>query len=83
MTVWKRLGILVFALIVVLCTLKVGERLPIPGVHGLVPTAEARGAGGGRPGRPGRPARPIKPVSVTGVATTTTRRCDVGERDCE
>ena len=77
MTVWKRLGILVFALIVVLCTLKVGERLPIPGVHGLVPTAEARGAGGGRP------ARPIKPVSVTGVATTTTRRCDVGERDCK
>ena len=70
MTVSKRLGILMFSLIVVLCALEVGGRLSIPGVHGLVPTAEAR------------VGRPLTPVSVAGVARRTTRRCAAGVYNC-
>ncbi len=70
MTVSKRIGIILFAGIVALCGFELGERLSIPGVHGLVSTAEARFG------------RPLTPVSVAGVARRTVRRCAVGVYRC-
>ena len=70
MTVSKRLGVFVFSVFVVLSALEVGERFSIPGVHGLVPAAEAR------------VGRPMTPVSVAGVARRTTRRCAAGVYNC-
>jgi hypothetical protein len=70
MTVSKRFGIFLFAVIIGLCGLELGERLSIPGVSGLVSTAEAR------------VGRPLSPVSVAGVARRTTRRCAVGVYNC-
>jgi len=70
MTVSRKLGILVFAGIIMLCGLEVGERLSIPGVHSFVSDAEAR------------VGRPLTPVSVAGVGRRTTRRCVTGVYDC-
>jgi hypothetical protein len=50
--------------------LAVGERVGIPGVHGLISTAEAI------------VGRPLTPVSVAGVARRTARRCAVGVYYC-
>jgi hypothetical protein len=50
--------------------LEVGERLGVPGVHGLVSVAEAV------------VGRPLTPVSVAGVARRTARRCAVGVYYC-
>ncbi|TSD83739.1 hypothetical protein FFK22_036105 [Mycobacterium sp. KBS0706] len=50
--------------------LDLGERLSIPGVHGMVSTAEAR------------VGRPLTPVSVAGVGRRTVRRCAVGVYNC-
>jgi hypothetical protein len=70
MTVSRKLGILVFAGIIMLCGLEVGERLSIPGVHSFISDAEAR------------VGRPLTPVSVAGVGRRTTRRCVTGVYDC-
>ena len=70
MTVSRKLGILVFAGIIMLCGLEVGERLSIPGVHSFIADAEAR------------VGRPLTPVSVAGVGRRTTRRCVTGVYDC-
>ena len=70
MTVSRKLGILVFAGIIMLCGLEVGERLSIPGVHSFIADAEAR------------VGRPLTPVSVAGVGRRTVRRCAVGVYDC-
>lgn len=70
MTVSKRYSIFVFAVIIGLCGLALGERLSILGVHGFVSTAEAR------------VGRPLTPVSVAGVARRTVRRCAVGVYNC-
>ncbi len=70
MSVSKKIGIGIFASIVVLGGLHLGEKLSIPGVHGFVSTAEAR------------VGRPLTPVSVAGVARRTTRRCAVGVYNC-
>ncbi len=70
MTVSRKLGILVFAGIIMLCGLEVGERLSIPGVHSFISVAEAR------------VGRPLTPVSVAGVGRRTTRRCVTGVYDC-
>lgn len=66
MTVSKRFGIVLFAVIIGLCGLELGERLSIPGVQGLISTAQAV------------VGRPLTPVSVGGVARRTTRRCATG-----
>ena len=59
---FKRIGVvLVVALIGVSC-LEAGEKLSIPGVYGLVSSAEAT------------VGRPLTPVSVAGVARRTARR---------
>ena len=70
MTVSRKLGMLVFAGIIMLGGLEVGERLSIPGVHSFVSDAEAR------------VGRPLTPVSVAGVGRRTTRRCVTGVYDC-
>jgi len=70
MTALKLLGIAVVAGIVGFGGLELGERLSIPGVHGIVSTAEAR------------VGRPLTPVSVAGVARRTVRRCAVGVYNC-
>ncbi len=62
MSVSKKIGIVIFAGIVGLCGLGLGERLSIPGVPSFGSTAEAR------------VGRPLTPVSVAGVARRTSRR---------
>lgn len=70
MSISKRLGIPLIVAIVVVCGSEVGERLSIPGVHSVIPTAEAI------------VGRPLTPVSVAGVARRTVRRCAVGVYYC-
>ena len=70
MTLSKRLGIFLMAGIIGLGALELGERLSIPGVHGLVSSAEAV------------VGRPLTPVSVAGVARRTVRRCAAGVYNC-
>ncbi len=70
MSVWKKMGIVIFTGIVGLCGLGLGERLSIPGVRNFVSTAEAL------------VGRPLTPVSVAGVARRTVRRCAVGVYNC-
>ncbi len=59
---FKRIGVLLLAIIVGAFCLELGEQSSIPGVYGLVSSAEAR------------VGRPLTPVSVAGVARRTARR---------
>ena len=61
MSAWKRLRTYLLAAIVVAAGLEVGERLSLPGVHGLVSIANAV------------VGRPLTPVSVAGVARRSAR----------
>ena len=70
MSILKRFGFLVIAGTIVVCGSEIGERLAIPGFHGLIPTAEAV------------VGRPLTPVSVAGVGRRTVRRCAVGIYNC-
>ena len=70
MTALKLSAIALIAGIVGLGGLELGKRLSIPGVHGVISTAEAR------------VGRPLTPVSVAGVARRTVRRCAVGVYNC-
>ena len=70
MTVLKRFGVVLFALMLALGSLEIGERLSIAGMHGFAPSAQAR------------VGRPLTPVSVAGVARRTVRRCAVGVYNC-
>ena len=70
MTLSKRFGIFLMAGIIGLCALELGERLSIPGVHGVILSAEAV------------VGRPLTPVSVAGVGRRTVRRCAVGIYNC-
>jgi len=56
------MGILAIAGTMVVCGFEIGERLSIPGVHSVIPSAEAR------------VGRPLTPVSVAGVARREDRR---------
>ena len=56
------MGLLVIAGTVVICGSEIGERLSIPGIHSVIPSAEAR------------VGRPLTPVSVAGVARRNDRR---------
>jgi hypothetical protein len=62
MSISKRMGILVIVGTIVVCGSEIGERLSIPGIHSLIPGAEAR------------VGRPLSPVSVAGVARRDDRR---------
>ena len=66
----KRFGIMLLAAIAAIGASELGERLSIPGVHSLIPTAEAV------------VGRPLTPVSVAGVGRRTVRRCAVGVYNC-
>lgn len=70
MSMSKRFGILVIVGTIVVCGSEIGERLSIPGVHSLIPSAEAR------------VGRPLTPVSVAGVGRRTVRRCAAGVYNC-
>ncbi len=70
MSMSKKIGIVIFAGIVGLYGVGLGERLSISGVHSFVSTAEAR------------VGRPLTPVSVAGVGRRTVRRCRVGVYRC-
>ena len=61
MSAWKKLRTCLLAAIVVVAGLEVGERLSIPGIHGIVSIAEAV------------VGRPLSPVSVAGVARRSAR----------
>jgi hypothetical protein len=67
---FKRIGIFFLAGIIGAFCLEVREQISIPGVYGLVSTAEAR------------VGRPLTPVSVAGVARRTVRRCAAGVYYC-
>jgi hypothetical protein len=58
----KRIGLIVLIAIGGASCLEFGERLSIPGVYGVVSSAEAV------------VGRPLTPVSVAGVARRTARR---------
>jgi hypothetical protein len=70
MTVSKRFGILLTAGIIGLGGLALGERFSIPGVPGVISSAEAV------------VGRPLTPVSVAGVGRRTVRRCATGVYNC-
>ena len=70
MNIFKILGIVLIAGIVMTLGIEIGERLSIPEAQRLVSTAEAR------------VGRPLTPVSVAGVGRRTVRRCAAGVYDC-
>ena len=70
MNIFKILGIILFAGIIMTFGSEIGEQLSVPGIQSLVPTAEAR------------VGRPLTPVSVAGMARRTVRRCAVGVYNC-
>jgi hypothetical protein len=66
MTISKRLGLALSALMLGLLTLEVGERVSVPRISGYISTAVAI------------VGRPLTPVSVAGVARRSARRCAAG-----
>jgi hypothetical protein len=62
MTMFKRIGVVLVAALIGVSCLELGEKLSVPGVYGLVSSAEAT------------VGRPLTPVSVAGVARRTARR---------
>jgi hypothetical protein len=67
---FKQTVVLVLAVTVGALCVELGERLSVPGISGVVSTAEAR------------VGRPLTPMSVAGVARRTARRCAVGVYYC-
>lgn len=70
MTMSKRFGVFLTAGIIVVVGSELGERLSVPRVQSLIPTAEAR------------VGRPLTPVGVAGVGRRTVRRCAAGVYNC-
>jgi hypothetical protein len=70
MTRLKKIRSLLLAGLAIGAGLDLGARLPIPGFHSPIGSAEAV------------VGRPLTPVSVAGVARRTTRRCAVGVYNC-
>jgi hypothetical protein len=66
----KRISVLLLAAIICAFGLKIGERLAIPGVHGIFTSAQAI------------IGRPLTPMSYAGVARRTARRCAMGVYYC-
>jgi len=62
MSIAKRMGLLVIVGTIVVCGSEIGERLSFPGIHSVIPSAEAK------------VGRPLTPVSVAGVARRNDRR---------
>ena len=70
MTMGKKIRLLLLAGMIGVGGLELGDRLSIPGFHGLIVSAEAV------------VGRPLTPVSAAGVARRTTRRCAAGVYNC-
>jgi hypothetical protein len=70
MNIRKKIGIVVLSGFVGLVGVELGSQLSVPGISGVVSTAEAR------------VGRPLTPVSVAGVARRTGRRCATGVYNC-
>ena len=70
MTTWKKVRLLLLTGMIGVGGLELGDRLSIPGFHGLIVSAEAV------------VGRPLTPVSVAGVARRTSRRCAAGVYNC-
>jgi len=66
----KRISMGLLAITICGIGLELGERFQIPGMHSIVPTAEAV------------VGRPLTPVSYAGVARRTARRCSSGAYNC-
>lgn len=66
----KATAIVAIAAAVIVFGSELGETVSVPGVRGVIPSAEAR------------VGRPLTPVSVAGVARRTVRRCAVGVYYC-
>lgn len=67
---FKRIGLILAAAMIGGICLSLSDRPSIPGVFGLLSSAEAR------------VGRPLTPVSVAGVARRTARRCAAGAYYC-
>jgi len=67
---FKRIGVLLLAVIIYAFFLELGERFEIPGVYSFVSTAQAI------------VGRPLTPMSYAGVARRTSRRCAAGVYYC-
>jgi hypothetical protein len=65
-----RIGAGLLTIVASLICLELGDRFGIPGVHGIIPTAQAV------------VGRPLTPVSYAGVARRTSRRCEAGVYNC-
>lgn len=65
-----RIGTLLFAASIGMLCLDVGEKMSIPGIHGVISSAQAE------------VGRPATPRSVAGVARRTGRRCAAGVYHC-
>jgi len=70
MKMFKIMGIVLIAGVIMTFGSEIGERLSIPGALPLVPKVEAR------------VGRPLTPVSVAGVGRRTVRRCAAGVYHC-
>lgn len=70
MTLGKRIAAFGLALALGLGALEAGDRLGVPGVHGVSGAAFAI------------VGRPLTPISVAGVGRRTVRRCAVGVYVC-
>ena len=70
MNLFKRLGLFSVAAAVVVIGSEIGERYAVPGIHSVIPSADAR------------VGRPLTPVSVAGVTRRTVRRCAAGVYNC-
>ncbi len=70
MSMSKRFGIFMIVGTILVFGSEFGERISIPGIHSLIPSAEAK------------VGRPLTPVSVAGVGRRTVRRCAAGVYNC-
>jgi hypothetical protein len=70
MTLFRKIGLVMFAALVIIAGAELGERLSVTGVQSLISSANAR------------VGRPLTPVSVAGVARRTARRCAAGVYYC-
>ena len=70
MKMYKILGVVLFAGVLMTFGSEIAEQFSLPGTMRLVPEAEAI------------VGRPLTPISVAGVARRTVRRCAVGVYHC-
>jgi len=66
----KKIAIIFMLGFIIFVGAETGEQMSVPGVHSLVPEAQAI------------IGRPLTPVSYAGVARRTVRRCAVGVYYC-